>query len=170
MGGQGPGCSVPGRHPAGLSCVHPGAKRTHSQSRASPLGNPRRSWPQLCPPNVTLLCWDKHCMWPTTQPCPLLQMLTRVQLRAPLSIQCDSVDSHRTLTQHQTVSSMFAHWIFTGPRNSDIVLVNTQGNWSQKTCDTRIFSFLSVLKTEFFPLYDTRTEINQYFIFRGRHW
>lgn len=135
---------------AGLGCVHPGAKKSHPQSRASPLGNPGSSLPQLCLENVTSLCWDKHCVRPTTQPRPFLQMLTGVLPRALHSIHCDSGDTHRTPTQHQAVWSVFAHWSFTSPRSSDLVLVYTQGNWNQKIWDTRILLFLWALKTEFF--------------------
>lgn len=76
-GGLGrPGCSVPGRHPDGLGCVHSAAPKAWPQSRASSWGIYRSSGPQLCSPNVTaetstacdLLpspvpfswCWQRH--------------------------------------------------------------------------------------------------------------
>lgn len=71
---------MPGRHSAGLSCVHPGAKKTHPQSRASPLGDPQEQPPPIC---AHLCSAETSTVEPTTQPCVLLQMLKGVLLRAP---------------------------------------------------------------------------------------
>lgn len=80
-GGLGrPGCSVPGRHPDGLGCVHSAAPKAWPQSRASSWGIYRSSGPQLCSPNVTAETSTACDLLPTSQSTLLHTMSLRWQL------------------------------------------------------------------------------------------